>query len=390
MAGVQGVTMAQTLIWQRLVGQPRIKNALSTTFIKRSFGHAYLFCGPAGVGKFQAALELSLALLCENETEVPCYNCHSCKQILNFSHPDFHLVFPISLEAKHKNAGDSTKLSEKGWEYINELTRLKLTNPYDINESRLGNIPVEWIRELNQRIRKGATQGKINIAIICDIDIVLTNSANAMLKTLEEPPSNTLLLLLTQRPHAVLQTIRSRCQILRFGGISSSDLTQVLTNNESASPNRSALESIVECASGSYGKALQMLKESSDTYTQEANILLNLCLQNKSIPEISTTVEKIVLKNFDNGYNHAAVESLLLTILHLTRSLAFQSIGNLEKYIYLRTRENNSSSSLTITQTNKIIECCEKAIRAIRARGNILLVLFTFLVTLTEIIHGKK
>ncbi len=228
MAEKKGVIVPKKLVWKHVVGQRRIRDTLGTAFENASLGHAYLFSGPVGVGKFQTALELAFALLCNSTEEVPCYKCDACRQILTYAHPDFHCVFPLSLSKEHKAGGDSSKLSDDGWKYIAEQTRFKIENPYTVTESRIRHIPVEWIRELNHSIIRGTIQGNINVAIICDVDVMQAASANAMLKTLEEPPPNTIMFLLTPRPHAVLPTIRSRCQIIRFGSVAPDEATSAL------------------------------------------------------------------------------------------------------------------------------------------------------------------
>jgi hypothetical protein len=123
--------MAQ-LVWKKLIGQQHIKDVLGAAFAKDSFGHAYLFCGEDGVGTFQAAVELALALLCEKSDEAPCYQCDSCRQLLNYNHPDFHCVFPVALQKEHKSSDKG--LNEAGWSYLAEVCREKIANPYQAIE----------------------------------------------------------------------------------------------------------------------------------------------------------------------------------------------------------------------------------------------------------------
>ena len=374
--------MGKKLVWKNLIGQQRIKDTLAAPFESGSLGHAYLFCGAVGVGKFQAALELSFALLCDREDSVPCYECESCRQIKSYSHPDFHLVFPVKLEKLHKSSGSS--LSEEGWQHIAEKTVEKINNPYEIKETRLMHIPVEWIRELNHSIMRGTIQGKTNVAIVCDVDIMKQASANAMLKTLEEPPSNTVIFLLSQRPHAVLPTIRSRCQVLRFGSIADEAVKESLRDSSELKPDDPKIAYAVECAGGSYGKALALLEESIDVYAEQADCLWKFCVQRASYREVTQALEVVSEKHLGSGFDYAAAEKLLLSFLHLIRKTYFQNINGKEAYIIDETSMSNAETS------GELYSSCEKAISAVRARGNILLVLITFLMSVSEIIHGEK
>lgn len=382
--------MPKKLIWKNLVGQDRIKDTLAAAFENDSLGHAYLFCGAAGVGKFQAALELALAIHCTNNGDIPCYTCKSCRQILSFSHPDFHCVFPVTLESVHKSSGDSNKLSEEGWSFITQEMRKKLAAPYSLNESRLRHIPVEWIRELNHAIMRGTIQGKTNVAIICDVDIMQAASANAMLKTLEEPPQNTVILLLSQRPHSVLPTIRSRCQIFRFGSVASDILSNSLGKACSLDPDDPKIKQAVACAAGSYGKALSLIEESLDIFAGQANHLWELCVKETTWNAVIDALEMVTKEYLGGGWDYAAGEKLMISFLHLIRTNFFQSIDGTEKYINGVNATGAAIPIVSVETADKLYTSCEKAISAIRARGNVLLVLFTFLMSVSEIVHGKK
>ncbi|HMA64917.1 MAG TPA: hypothetical protein VKO63_06965, partial [Chitinispirillaceae bacterium] len=82
--------------WNKFIGQDRIKNVLSSAFVNNTLGHAYLLCGDAGTGKFAAAFELAMALLCKSPDKKPCGRCDSCTRMLKYGHPDFHVVLPVA------------------------------------------------------------------------------------------------------------------------------------------------------------------------------------------------------------------------------------------------------------------------------------------------------
>ncbi len=145
--------------------------------------HAYLFHGEAAIGKRLTALRLAQALNCERAIDAEpldsCGSCRSCQQIEARTHPDFFVIEPDG----------------------------ELATPQ---------IKIEHIREIEQQITYRPLIGERKICLIDDADCMTIGAANALLKTLEEPPAHSLFLLTTSRPAALPATIRSRCQALRF------------------------------------------------------------------------------------------------------------------------------------------------------------------------------
>ncbi len=207
-----------TVKWNNLVSQDRVKELLSHAFESGALGHAYLFCGERGVGKFAAAVDLAMAVLCQGggmDAARPCGGCPSCRKAASYSHPDLHVIMPLCLSDEHK--GDKGTLTTKGWEYAAESAKARMDDPYKLPRyDGIPNIPVDWIREADHAVMRGASEGGGSVVIIDGVETMSKESANAMLKTLEEPPPGTLMLLLTERAHGALPTILSRCQIVRF------------------------------------------------------------------------------------------------------------------------------------------------------------------------------
>lgn len=145
--------------------------------------HAYLFYGESRIGKLITAVRLSQALNCEHlaqtEAQDSCGRCRSCLQIAARTHPDYFVIEPDS----------------------------KAATPQ---------IKIEQVREIEQQFVYRPLIGERKICLIDDADRLTIGAANALLKTLEEPPGESLFLLVTSRLHALPITIRSRCQALRF------------------------------------------------------------------------------------------------------------------------------------------------------------------------------
>ncbi|MBD3391423.1 MAG: hypothetical protein GF418_05185 [Chitinivibrionales bacterium] len=375
--------------WRDLVGQERVKDTLARAMAGDALGHAYLFCGDAGVGKFQAALELSLALLCNDSAAVPCYRCESCRQVLHHAHPDFQMVLPVCLQKEHK-ASDG-KLSERGWGYLDEVCRGKVADPYRLNgPAGIATIPVEWIREVNHSILRGSVKQRRNAAIICGIDLMKKESANAMLRTLEEPPENTVIILITERPYAVLPTIVSRCQIMRFGYVDSGLMTEALGARYGMPSDDARVQNAVRCAEGSLGKARQLLEQPLDELLAEAETLLELCAAT-DWNETAVRLDALLSQRLDFGREYGRVERILTYVIYRIRDSFLRKAGVSGKYIREAFASHAAAGASCGPDTaSRILAVCQDAIDAVRARGNVQLVLTTFLLSMMEIFHGKE
>ena len=154
--------------------------------------HAFLFVGPEGIGKKAFALRFAQALLCERVPETrldPCGVCPSCLQVMNGSHPDVHQV----------------------------------QKPDDKNE-----LSIKIIRDLNVELGLKPSRGTRKVAIVDDADDLNDEAANAFLKTLEEPAPGSVLILVGTSAEVQLDTLVSRCRVVRFAPLPESELAAVL------------------------------------------------------------------------------------------------------------------------------------------------------------------
>ncbi len=374
------------LQWQQLAGQNRLKQTLATAFDKNALGHAYLFSGDIGVGTFQAALELSMALLCDSPDAVPCYNCESCRQVAHHAHPDFHLVMPVALGKEHK--GSDGKLSENGWKHIATCSVDRISHPYSSPKlTGIPTIPVEWIRETNHAILRGAVKGKANVAVFIDVDLMKKESANAILKTLEEPPADTVILLLTQRLHGVLPTILSRCQILRFGYLSPDDIKESVRKRY-GDLSEEAIENAARCAGGSLTTALELIEQPLSMRLEKAQQLLQICTGKDKLA-FAQGLDEFIHESLQGGKDHLACECILNYLIYLIRDIFLSNIPGTQKYI--RTGILQPDMLLDKPEVaQRMVSVCQEAISSVRARGNIALTLSTFALTMMEIIHGQE
>ena len=193
------------MAWQGILGHDKIVEFFRRAAQRGRLSGSYLFIGPDGIGKRRFAVALAKSLLCLNNSEGdlnPCGTCASCKEIDNNSHPDLEIV---------------QKPADKS------LIPLELL---------IGDVEHRNSEGLCHFLSVKPQFAKRKIAILDDADFLNAEGANAMLKTLEEPPPNALFILLGTSAAKQLPTIRSRCRIVRFDPLSQDDSTQILQDSQ--------------------------------------------------------------------------------------------------------------------------------------------------------------
>lgn len=217
--------------WSDLLGHAEPLQRLRQSVSSGRLGHTYAFVGPAGIGKRTFAVMLAQCLLCERHEErdlEACGECPGCRQVAARTHPDFYLV---SLPA-----GKS------------ELP-IELFVGDDEHRGKAG-----LCHDLSLR----PMAGRRKIAIIDDSDLFNDASGNALLKTLEEPPQHSLLILLATSAELLLPTIRSRCQVVTFLPLADEHLLQLLVRQELVADESEGAE-VTLLADGSLETARQLL-----------------------------------------------------------------------------------------------------------------------------------
>lgn len=168
--------------------------------------HALLLHGPSGVGQFELGLALATGWLCEAAEDMPrpCGDCRSCRLMAGHSHPDFHLLLPAALRGSHgwgaPEDGDDASANGGG------KSKAKPSKEIRVDAVRLA---TDWGHQTSSR-------GRAKVILIHPAQAMNLVAANALLKTLEEPPGRLRLLLTADDPEALLPTVRSRCQRLRL------------------------------------------------------------------------------------------------------------------------------------------------------------------------------
>lgn len=236
-------------MFSTLIGNDEVKQALRQLLTGGRVPGSLLFTGEAGIGKKLFALELAKALNCRNRAGVEaCDECSSCKRISKSTFPPF-------------SSADDNK-ERMIW---SEHADVAMVRPYNHI------IRVKPMRELEREANFRPFEGAARVFIVEDAEYMNDQAANALLKTLEEPAVTTHLILTTTNPMALLQTIRSRCQTIRFAPIPFSEIEPFLMKQTGMKPGDAAL--LARTSRGSLGNALSV---DVDDYRERRQSMLNI------------------------------------------------------------------------------------------------------------------
>lgn len=208
--------------FEEVVGQEYIIKTLKNAIKLNKIAHAYLFAGPRGTGKTTVAKLFAKAINCEKFNGESCDKCNSCETYNNANHPDI-----IEMDAASKSR-------------------------------------VEDIREILDEVPYAPLVGKYKVYIIDEVHMLSTSAFNALLKTLEEPPTHVIFILATTDPQKVIPTVLSRCQRYNFSKITNLDIVnkmKEILNKESISYEDKALEEVASLADGGMRDALSILEQ---------------------------------------------------------------------------------------------------------------------------------
>ncbi len=252
------------MLFKNVLGLEHIKNHLVTTAETGRVAHAQLFVGPEGSGVLPMALAYAQYLLCgntggENDGENTVCNT-KCNSLM---HPDLHFAFPVSNSDKVKSHAVSDHYLEEWRQFVKEQPYGNLFDWYrHIGiEKKQGQIGVDEAQDMVKKLSLKSYEGGYKVLIVWMAEKMNVSAANKLLKLIEEPPNKTILLLLAEDEEQIINTIRSRCQILNFPPLAEQVITDELLQRGVAQTE--ALTIALE-ANGNFNKALDLLNKDSE------------------------------------------------------------------------------------------------------------------------------
>ena len=298
--------------FKSILGQSQPKKILTNALQNSSIAHAYLFYGQESIGKKKLAIALAKALNCKGPDPLDaCDECESCLKIERGVHPDFFFIEPTSTPKSRELA-----------------------------------IRIETVRDLQKKLAYLPYEGKTKVVVIDSADLLNHHAASAFLKTLEEPPTSTVLILISSNPHSLMPTLLSRCQGIQFHRLSSSDIRKIIQSQlqeAGESLTESELDFHAQRSQGSVNRALV------ENFT-EMEVLRE---------ELLEVLEKVSFDRIDIGFAFAKtwarqteqLQPVLNELLGLIRDLALYRSGCGQSGIQNR---NLSAKMILVAQTRSL------------------------------------
>lgn len=242
----------------QIVGLKYLKKHLQTTVSNNRVAHAQLFVAPAGSGALPLALYYAGLILCKNQDD----DC--IHTIANGTHPDLHFAFPVAKTPQTSEKPRSDDFMIQWREFLVQHPYGAMEDWYQAAEIEQKNceIRVQEAADINRKLSLKSYQGGAKVCIIWGAEFINVEASNKLLKLIEEPPSGTVLILITEDQKQIINTVRSRCQVLQIPKLTTSDIAQALVTTKKVTEHEAQM--VARQSNGSFGKALKLLDNTAE------------------------------------------------------------------------------------------------------------------------------
>lgn len=308
------------MIFEDVRGQDHAIGILRRALGRGRLAHAWIFAGPGGVGKRSTARALTSALLCRQAPGEGCGSCEDCHLVATGAHPDL---------------------------VVEDLARARE------DRSTATRVSIEQIRRARSQLAMHAVRGKRKVGLVDQAELLTIDAQNALLKTLEEPPGETTLVLICTSPDALLSTIRSRCQCLRFAPLET-PLVEELLKAEGVEPPTAATAAAL--ADGSLDRARSLTDEEGLAWAEELRTRLD-AIARTPVPQLLDLAAELSGPRGEKG--RARQELNRTTVLTWCRERLLAEAGD-------QPAPNTEEAAQWITSIEKTLRRSEQAYATVR------------------------
>ncbi|MGN7822078.1 ATP-binding protein [Chitinophaga sp. 22536] len=262
------------MLFSEIIGQAAAQQQLIQSIQQNRLSHAMILLAPEGAGGLPLGLAFTQYLVCENkQAHDACGQCPSCLKAAQHIHPDIHYSYPVI----PRKPGDKPVSTD----YISEWREFVTTNPYGNAydwlqfigaENKQGNITANECSDIIRKLNLKSFESGYKILLMW-MPEYLGNEGNRLLKLIEEPPANTLFVLIAENQEQILATILSRTHLIKINPLSRENMEKALT--ERAKVPAAKARQIATIAAGNYREAIFLLQHSDDDYHELLRNWLN-------------------------------------------------------------------------------------------------------------------
>lgn len=368
------------MLFADIVGQDRIKSQLIQLVMNDRLPHAIMLAGSEGVGSLSLAIAFSQYVLCDNPSASDaCGTCPHCHKVQKLIHPDVHFAYPVVGVTGKKRKDVTSK------DYIEPWRSLVQTNPY-FNYN-------QWISHINAQKGQGdinamecltiiknlgltAFEGKKKILIMW-LPEYLGNNGNRLLKLIEEPPEETLILFVTENTDAVLNTILSRFQIISVPPISTEAMSTFLVNQNNVSAELAA--QVADQAGGSITKMGTVVENTEEDLHDQIISWLRVCYRSKPEELLQWITEFAGMNKEYQKYFLSSSLYIFREILITKNSSAYTSV--------IQGKIANLASVMTLANIDQISDVVSESIMLLERNINVKIMMMAHSLQIGEVIR---
>jgi DNA polymerase-3 subunit delta' len=262
------------MLFSNIIGQENIRQQLVQAVQQNRLSHAMLLLAPEGAGGLPLALAFTQYLVCENKQETDaCGQCSACVKASQYIHPDIHFSYPVI----PRKPGDKPLSTDYAAEWREFIGTHPYGNAYDWlqfigAENKQGNITANECHDIIRKLSLKSFESQYKILLMW-MPEYLGNEGNRLLKLIEEPPANTLFILVAENQEQILATILSRTHLIRVNPLPKEVLVNALVERAKAAPVKARQAATI--AMGNYREAMYLLQNAEDDYHELLRNWLN-------------------------------------------------------------------------------------------------------------------
>ncbi len=397
------------MLFKDIIGQSQVKQHLAEMVQQNRLSHALLFLGKEGSGAMPLAIAFAQYLVCEkvngksasnqagpsmfgdepatdtkeNGLIDACGKCAACIKSNQMIHPDIHFSYPVI----SKKAGEKPKSTDFITEWRDFVKQTPYGNVYDWlqfigAENKQGNITADECNDIIKQLSLKSFESEYKILLMW-MPEYLGNSGNRLLKLIEEPPPNTLFILVAQSEEQILQTILSRTQLVKIPLLDADEIEDALINRAAVSPD--SARQVAGISEGNYHEALQLLQHAEEDWQGYLRDWLNAILKAGPAAQVKWIDEMAKMgrekqKQFLRYFNHLLEQSIRLRVLGDDNT----NIPEKEKDFALRLNKIAG-----VNQQQAIIEELDKAAYFIERNANGKMLFHALTIKILHIVKDK-